>query len=319
MIRYKYVIALTLVGLCFVPLATAVAQLGGSRAGVAATSSSPSGHSRVPLLTVLEPEAAEGYITVDGQVELRLPPTKIRIVLAVTAEATGPAECKRLVQQKVSLLAAAWEEMGVPIDDIVEDFVAVLPRYDFVVEKVRDRDMAVEKRVGFTMQSNLHVAADGDVQAMEILDVAFAHDIADIIAFDYWNDELDRAKVEAREQAVNAAREKADVLFGALFDPRPPLINVQESTNVIYPQSLYESFTNVNAAHYQPSYSRGSMPEVRTYRPKNTYYRGLYPDADVQPRSLPMRAELSVVSTVRLYYQSPSTRPKALPKPGSRK
>jgi hypothetical protein len=37
----------------------------------------------------------------------------------------------------------------------------------------------------------------------------------------------------------------------------------------------------------------------------NSSYRGLYLDGDVQSKELPMRSEISVVSTVRLYFQPP--------------
>ena len=43
---------------------------------------------------------------------------------------------------------------------------------------------------------------------------------------------------------MKAARGKSDVLLGALFDERPPVINVQEQTTIRYPESLYHSFVN---------------------------------------------------------------------------
>ena len=43
-------------------------------------------------------------------------------------------------------------------------------------------------------------------------------------------------------------------------------------------------------------------------RPRNTYYRGLYTDGDMQPSELPMQPEISVISTVRLYFESPAAK-----------
>ena len=45
---------------------------------------------------------------------------------------------------------------------------------------------------------------------------------------------------------------------------------------------------------------------IQADRPRNTYYRGLNTDGDIQPRELPMRPEISVISTVRLYFRSPA-------------
>ena len=105
---------------------------------------------------------------------------------------------------------------------------------------------------------------------------------------------------------MKAAREKADVML-AQFDNRPPLVNLQEKTYVIYPKSLYESFTNSRDAEYRSTYSRRDVPQIRTFRPMNTYYRGLYLTSDTQSKELPMRSEISVVSTIRLYFQSPAS------------
>ncbi|MHB8972363.1 MAG: hypothetical protein ACYC3X_14045 [Pirellulaceae bacterium] len=56
---------------------------------------------------------------------------------------------------------------------------------------------------------------------------------------------------------------------------------------------------------------RSDVPFIRAYRPRNTYYRGLNHDGDVQAAGLPMQPEISVVSTVRLYFESPAAlRPK---------
>jgi hypothetical protein len=114
-------------------------------------------------------------------------------------------------------------------------------------------------------------------------------------------------KVKVRGQAVQAARGKADALLGALLGDRPPVINVQEHTTVRYPESLYHSFTN----SYEGAVTgemRRNVPYIHAYRPRNTYYRGLYSDGDVQPRELPMDPEISVISTVRLYFKSPAAK-----------
>ncbi len=291
-----------LLAMMLFPLATATAQLSGSRGGV--SPGFPVAQ-QSPGLAALDPEVAQGYITIDGRAELRIKPTEIRVVLAVTAEGESPAACTRLVNETIKKLTTAWQQSGMDQQDIVEDFIAVLPRYEFEIEKIRNQEVAVEKKVGYLMQTNVHLAVKDDAGAMTAINIAFEHGVSDIIAFDYWSKDLDQLKVKARGAAVKAAREKADVLLGTLFEQKPPMINLQESTKVYYPESLYESFTNSSDAEYQTSYSRRDLPQIRTFRPKNTYYRGLYLDGDVQSKELPMRSEISVVSTVRLYFQSP--------------
>ena len=191
-------------------------------------------------------------------------------------------------------------------DKIVEDFISILPRYEIEVKTLGGKEVAMEKKSGYVMQTNIHLAVKDDAEAMKVLNVAFANGVTDIIGFDYWSDELDKQKKEVRAKAIQAAKEKAEVLLG-LFDKTPPVINVQENTIVVYPESMYESFQNSSSNEYQTNYNnRRNLPLIRLPRPKNTYYRGNLPNADTQVDELPMRAELSVVSTVRIYYQSPA-------------
>ena len=302
-------LCIVFIGLALVPLTPATAQFSGSRGAVGEGRDQTQGSTG---LAPLDPEVAQGYITIEGKAELRVKPTEIRVVLAVTAEGKTPSECKLKVSDTIKSLTAAWMAAGIAQESIVEDFIAVLPRYEFDIEKIRDQDVAVEKKAGYLMQTNLHLAVKNDVKAMEAINLAFEKYVADIIAFDYWSKELDEMKIKARAEAVKAAQEKSVTLLGALFEQQPPLINLQESTRVYYPESLYESlyesFTNSNDAEYETSYSRRDIPVLRTFRPKNTYYRGLYPDGDVQSKELPMQSEISIVSTVRLYFESPASK-----------
>jgi uncharacterized protein YggE len=291
--------------LWLLPIATATAQFSGSRGGVPHDGSlNPAAGGFPPL----QPDVAQSYITVEGQAELRVKPTEIRVVLAVTAEEKTPAACAKSVSDKIKALKEAWIKSGIAEENIVEDFIAVLPRYEFEVKKMGGRDVAAEQKAGYLMQSNLHLAVKDDAQAKSAIGIAFDNDVADIIAFDYWSKELDVVKVKARVAALKAAREKSDVLLGAMFAERPPVINLQEKTQVYYPESLYQSFTNSSDAEFRTSYADHNLPQIRMFRPKNTYYRGLYLDGDVQPKELAMRSEISVVSTVRLYFESPAAK-----------
>jgi uncharacterized protein YggE len=288
-----------LFALLCLPAVFALAQLGGSRAGL----EYEEGVSALPLL---DREIAEGYITVDGRAEVRVPPTAIRVVLAVTGEAESAQACQKLVDAAVERVTAAWKKLGVAPEDIHADFIAILPRYEFEIQQRGDVDVGVEKRIGYRMQTNLHLAVETEAEAQEALGSAFAEGVTDIIAFDYQCDDLDALRIKARRQAIEAAKAKADMLL-ALLPDRPPVINVQERTDIRRPQSMYQSFSNTYEESVTPTYRR-DIPLIRAHRPKNTYYRGLDSGADTQPDALPMRPEISIVSTVRLYFASPASR-----------
>ena len=293
-------LSVLLVSSCFA-LSSAQAQLGGSRAGVETADPSD----RTLDLPPLDPKVAVSYITLDGRAETRVRPSEIRIVLAVTAEAETAEKCQQSVMAAVDRLKADWTKMKISPDDIVVDFIAVLPNYSWNLEKRDNVEVGVEKKAGYRMQSNIHLAVSNGSQAEAALARAFEQGITDIIAFDYWSRDLDEAKVKVRQEAVKAARAKAEALLTPLFSAKPPIINVQEKTTVRYPESMYSSFR----ASYEEAVTadwRRNVTLIHAYRPRNTYYRGLSSDGDIQPRALPMSPEISVVSTVRLYFKSPA-------------
>ena len=280
------------------------AQFGGSRSGAEqGQSDGQPGFSN--LSAVSSPEVVQGYIIVDGTVELRVAPTSIRIVVAVTSESNSPEDCRAEVEAKILALRTGWTNLGILPTDIVDDFIAVLPRYQFNLEDQQGVKTAVENKSGYFMQSNLHISVKDDQQSLAAIRVAFANGVSDIIAFDYWNDQIEELKKQARLSAVESAKEKSDVLL-AVFDKRPQLINISESSKVIFPESLYKSFTNSQDENF---YSNGNrwqdVPVIRTFRPKNTYYRGYFSNGDRLPKTSSMKSEISVVSTVRLYFESP--------------
>lgn len=300
MVRHMNGLAASLILACL-PWSHVFAQLGGSRAGL---EDHPRG---IPTPPLLDREVVESFIAIDGRAEIRVRPTEIRVVLAVTSEGVSAQECQQSIDATIERLKTAWGKLEIAPKNIVEDFIAVLPRYQWKLEQRDDVDVGVEDKVGFRMQTNVHLAVPNNAKALAACTAAFEQGVTDIIAFDYWSRELDDIKLKAREQALEAARNKSDVLLGALFDNRPPVINVQEQTVIRYPESLYHSFENAVDESVTPVWRR-NIPFIRSYRPRNTYYRGLYSDGDVQARELPMHPEISVVSNVRLYFESPAAK-----------
>ena len=268
----------------------------------------------VTPLPFLDRRVASEYISIDGRAEVRVKPTAIRLVLAVIAEGENGQQCQRTTEATIARLRAAWSKIGIEPERIAEDFVAAVPRYEWLSEDHHDQFVKVEKKLGVHVQTNVHPSARGETEARAAIARAMEQDVTDIIACDYWCKELDEVKVKARQEALAAARSKADSLLGVLFSDPPPVINVQEQTTVRYPESFYHSFTD------QCNNSMGTggfMPEVAAHR-KLTYYRLPNSDADTSPRELSLTPEITVVSTVRLYYKSPSAEGEKKAKPAKR-
>ncbi len=289
-------VVLALLGLALVS-GPAVAQMFAARAD---------GESlRAPSASTLDHKAIKNYITIEGKAEKRVEATAMRIVLALMAEEETAPECQAACQKLEDEFLKALADLEIDRTAIAVDFISILPVYEWEVETRQDKNMAVEKRAGFRMQSNVHIEVPNEQRARAVLQAAFKLDISDIIAFDYGNDDLDQIKIAARKEALKVAREKAQVLLEAMFDEPPKPLNVHESTRVIFPRTQYGSFENTYQQLINIPYSGDRMPQIRAAKPKNTYYRGLQEETDVRAKGLPLRPMISVVSTVRLYYATP--------------
>ena len=250
----------------------------------------------------------DDLIEVEGRVERRVVPDAVRLVLAITTQAETPAACQQASAKRQKAFREALRRIGVPADKVTFDFIALVPVYGWAIEKQSEREVAVEKPKSGILHVNAHIEVPDDSRAMQVIEEAFKLNISDIIAFDYWSNDLDKHKDEARREAVQTAKKKADQLFGVLFEKKPRPVNVIEQTHVIYPKSLYREAEKV----YRQEFKSGrylvikkEIPRIEAIRPKNTYYEGFSMDTDRQNGRLAMRPEISVVSRVVFYYRPP--------------
>lgn len=247
--------------------------------------------------------AVEHYITIQGSAELRVVPTEVRVVLALTSDGATAAECHAHSKERVDALRAALQESDAAVEEFLVDFIALLPRYDWQVEERAGQRLAVERVTGYRLQTNVHLRTLSEAAAQGAVGEALALGITDVLAFDYDAAGLDAKKTEAQALALAEAERKAGLLLAGFATP-PKRINVHESTRVVPPVDQYRSFGNDYSAAVTMPY-RGELPQVAAARPKNTYYHGSGHATDVRPAGLPMQPEVAVVSAVTLYFAAP--------------
>ncbi len=245
--------------------------------------------------------AAERLITVEAVAQVRVKPSRLRVVLAVaaqgeTADAANAAGRALLTAAKAKLTTA-----GVAAADVDVDFIAAFPVYAWRVEQQAGRDVLAERRSGTRVQYNLHVAVPDEAAALAAVEAA-GGDGVDLLAVDYWSDDLTARQTEARRKALTAAKAKADLLLSVFPEPPRP-INVWENTRVLFPHELYRTLPQ--AEDDARSYDHRDLPRVPAPRPLQVYYRGLFADVDAVEPVMPGRREIEIVSTVRLYYEAP--------------
>ncbi|NNJ28028.1 SIMPL domain-containing protein [Alienimonas chondri] len=287
----------TLIVLLCLPWAASVAF--GQAAGLRGGSSESS---LVARLQAPDPTAAERLITVEAVAEVRVVPSRLRVVLAVAAQGETADEANAAGTALLTATKAKLTAAGIAAADVDTDFIAAFPVYAWGVEQQGGKDVLAENRVGTRVQSNLHVAVADEAAALNAIKAAVG-DGVDLLAVDYWSDDLEAKQIEAQKKALAAAQAKAKLLL-SVFPEKPQPINVWEGTRILYPHELYESLPSAEDGA-RTYYDRDGMTRVPAPRPLQVYYRGLFADIDAVEPVMPGRREIEVVSTVRLYYAAP--------------
>jgi uncharacterized protein YggE len=184
-----------------------------------------------------DPATAERLITVEAVAAVRVVPTQLRLVFAVSATGETATQASAGVRDLLVAIEKHLEKVGVGAKDRDVDFIAAMPTYDWRVEKQDEKAVLVERRTGTRVQYNLHVTVLDEAAARVAIEAAIAGDGVDLLAVDYWSSELAAKQVEAQKQALAAARQKADLLL-AVFPEKPSPVNVHEQTHVFFPAQL---------------------------------------------------------------------------------
>jgi len=250
----------------------------------------------------LDFKTATKVIAVNGTAELKVEPEKLRLVFAIMAEKKTAAECSSQIKQTQKQIADSISELGIARDDINGDFISVTPTYEWVNN---EQEMIIrQERSGYRMQHNLHVMCKSEAVAMQVIDIAFDNGTSDIIAFDYWRSDLDEQKKLARKKAIAAAKEKSIMLF-EVFKNEPEPINVQEQTTVHKPSQLYRTFSRSTSQRIAIPRNWRDRPQVYAATPQLTYLENLPAETDVQGTTPAMKPQISILSSVTIYYASP--------------
>lgn len=280
-----------------------MAQGGGAFAGTRNSGSRRDDERKLSLST----KQAERVIVVQGVAEIRVKPTEIRLVMAVVTEGGTAKECKLKAAKIVEALRLGWKDIGIESNDVFEDFIAIISVYKYEEQKKDDLLVLQEMLDGYRYQTNLHLKLPSEARAHEALDVAFGLNITNIIMFDYWHPKLKEKKLEAMKNAIRVAREKSNILLAAeLFPTRPKLINIRESSKTVFPINMYLTYDNeVEQTVVLPYRTRNDVARISAVRPRTTFYRGPSFEGDSLSPELPMMPEISIVSTVRLFFEAP--------------
>lgn len=250
----------------------------------------------------LDFKTATKVIAVTGTVEQKIDPEKLRLVFAIVAERGTAAECSKKIKLIQKSITEAVSSLGITASDINGDFISVTPTYEW--ENDEEEMMVRQKLSGYKMQHNLHAMCGSEEVAMKVIDIAFENGISDIIAFDYWHSGIDEQKKAARKKAIESAKEKSAILF-EVFDSKPKPINVQEKTTVHKPSTMYRTFSRSSTQRISIPRNWRDRAQIFAPTPQLTYLENLAAQTDIQGKTPALKPQISVLSTVTIYYSTP--------------
>jgi uncharacterized protein YggE len=151
---------------------------------------------------------ASRTITVSGQSEIRVVPDEVLLTLGVETHDLDIALARRENEGRIAALLAAAEKASIPREHVRTDFLDIQPRYDDSWERRRF--------LGYFARRSLVITLRDLTKFEALLSDALTAGANYMHGVEFRTTELRKHRDEARTRALQAAREKAEAMSGAL-------------------------------------------------------------------------------------------------------
>jgi len=172
----------------------------------------------------VNPSEPRDLIHTSGTAEIRVPPDEINLRLGI--ESRSP-ELDAAVKQNDASTAAVLKflrDSGIAAKDVQTDFVDIQPNYH------RDRDQQQVMPEFYSVRRNIGVRLRKVAQFDVILAGVLKHGANHVHGIEFRTTELRKHRDAARQQAIRAAKEKAEALAGELDVKIGKASSIQEQT-----------------------------------------------------------------------------------------
>jgi uncharacterized protein YggE len=167
------------------------------------------------------PSSTPRTVTVTGEAEVRVVPDEVILTLGVETWDKNLARAKEQNDRIVGQVLALAGEYDVPAEHVQTDYVSIDPRY---------RDGYYEERdfIGYFVRKNVVVTLRDLALFEPLLSDALEAGVNYVHGVEFRTTELRQHRDEARALAIQAAREKAVALAGALDQDVGRPLTIQE-------------------------------------------------------------------------------------------
>ncbi len=159
-------------------------------------------------------------ITITGEGKVFVKPDIALVNLGVQTEAKKSADAVNQNNEKMNAIIKAIKDLGVDEKDIKTSAYNLYPVYDYTE--------AGRVFIGYSLNQQISVKIRNFEKISDILDKATSEGANTISDLQFTVDDLEKARAEAREKAIEQAKGKALVLAGQAGLKLVKLVNVSE-------------------------------------------------------------------------------------------
>lgn len=184
-------------------------------------------------------------ITVEGTGEATAIPDVARISFSVTENASTVAVAQEEATTKTDKVLAALKEFGIEDKDIKTVSYNVYPQYEYqnCYASYCPPTTSSPKIIGYEVSQSLEVTIRDTEKAGDVLAALGSTEVQNISGPNFTVDDADSVKMEAREKAIAAAKEKAKILAKDLGVSLGKVVSFYENQ----PYPMYDSYGGMRA------------------------------------------------------------------------
>lgn len=189
----------------------------------------------IPLSVTSVTTTKTDMFTVNGQGEASAVPDTAQFTLGVTKQAPTVEEAQKQANEAANTIINGLKEQGIKKENIQTTDYSVTPNYDFTGGS--------QSITGYTVSQNIEVEVTPIDKANAAIDVGVQNgaNMAGGITFTVNDDKQRELEDQARKQAIDDAKQKAQSIADQAGIKLGRIINVQESMNQPGPVFLERS------------------------------------------------------------------------------
>lgn len=218
-------------------------------------------------------------LTIQCQALMNVKADSYLAIFNLTQVGQTAKEADDLIAKRLNAFTEALKGLGVSASDLYVDMVYLIPMYEFEIEKKLFSKTYNEVPNGFEMQKNLHVRFKKSDMIDDIVTLAAANEVYDLVTIEYFVKDAQGVYDTLSNKAVQHIVKTAERYKKLGLKTEGEFMIVTESKKAVYPENQYTDYESFVSQSLDAAKNR----TVTTMRkPKTVAYNKLpYDNFDI--------------------------------------